>query len=278
MIKKLFFIFLSVLFLGAFVLGVNNANATHSWGGYHWARTSNPFTVKLGNNVSSAWNNYLSTASSDWSLSSVLDTAVVAGKSDSRKCRPTAGRVEVCDNNYGNNGWLGIAQIWVSGSHITQGTTRMNDTYFNTLTYNTPAWRSLVICQEVGHTFGLAHQDENFSNPNLGTCMDYTNDPDGKLYNQLSNEHPNQHDYDELGIIYAHLDPFTTLLNKAVRGSSARVEAEDSQNKNNDGDVDTSNPSEWGKETHKDSKGRSSDFERDLGNGNKLFTFVIWAE
>lgn len=37
--------------------------------------------------------------------------------------------------------------------------------------------RCLVTCQEVGHTFGLDHRDENFDNGNLGTCMDYTNDP-----------------------------------------------------------------------------------------------------
>src|SRR5688572_31754287 len=53
------------------------------------------------------------------------------------KCRPTAGRIEVCNAAYGNNGWLGIAQIWISGAHITQGTTKLNDTYFNTDTYNT---------------------------------------------------------------------------------------------------------------------------------------------
>src|SRR6266540_1791449 len=53
--------------------------ANHSWGGYHWARTSNPFTVKLGDNVSSTWDSALSTASSDWSKSTVLDTTVVAG-------------------------------------------------------------------------------------------------------------------------------------------------------------------------------------------------------
>ncbi len=35
------------------------------------------------------------------------------------------------------------------------------------------------MCQEIGHDFGLDHQDENFNNPNLGTCMDYTNDPLG---------------------------------------------------------------------------------------------------
>ncbi len=32
----------------------STASATHSWGGYHWARTVNPLTLKLGNNVSAA--------------------------------------------------------------------------------------------------------------------------------------------------------------------------------------------------------------------------------
>ncbi len=30
------------------------ASANHSWNGYHWARTANPFTIKLGDNVSQA--------------------------------------------------------------------------------------------------------------------------------------------------------------------------------------------------------------------------------
>src|SRR3989344_8585733 len=98
----------------------------------------------------------------------------------SRVCRATNGRVEVCNSKYGNNGWLGIAQIWVTGGeHITQGVVKLNDTYFNKSPYNTPAWRNLVMCQEVGHTLGLGHVDEIFNNTNLGTCMDYTNDPDG---------------------------------------------------------------------------------------------------
>jgi len=248
------------------------AYASHSWGGYHWARTLNPFTLKLGNNLSGLlWPTHLTTASSDWSVSPVLDTTIVAGASK-LNCRPTNGRVEVCDKNYGFNGWLGIASIWVSGSHITQGTVKLNDTYFNTSTYNTPAWRQFVICQEVGHTFGLDHQDVIFDNTNLGTCMDYTNDPDGTLSGQLSNLHPNQHDYDELGIIYQHLDAFTTVLS-SVFGKKSPVPA----SVGNDNDIDTSNPSEWGKVIRKSSDGRSALHERDLGKGNKVFTFVIWA-
>src|SRR3990167_11400010 len=87
-----------------------SALANHSWGNYHWARTANPLTLKLGDNVTSAWDSYLRTASTDWSLSSVLDTSVVSTLSN-RNCRATLGRVEVCNRTYGNNGWLGLAQI-----------------------------------------------------------------------------------------------------------------------------------------------------------------------
>ena len=189
----------------ALVAFSSDAQANHSWGNYHWARTNNNlFNLPMGDNVTLAWDSYLGTTATDWSTSSVLDTTIVAGKTSRSNCRPTSGRVEVCNYRYGSNGWLGVAQIWVNGSHIVQGTTKVNDTYFNTAKYNTPAWRQMVMCQEVGHTFGLDHQDEIFNNTNLGTCMDYTNDPTGKAGTNgtLSNEHPNQHDYDQLATIY----------------------------------------------------------------------------
>lgn len=236
------------------------AFAVHSWGGYHWARTANPFTLKVGDNVSSAWDSILATTSSDWSASTVLDTTIVTGASKGN-CRPTNGRVEVCNKAYGNNGWLGIAQIWINGAgHITQGVVKVNDTYFNTPTYNTPAWRNLVMCQEVGHTLGLDHQDEIFGNSNLGTCMDYTNDPS-------DNQHPNQHDYDQLATIYTHLDSTTTLGNEVLpkgKGNGAETNLDEKAN--------------WGKGLKKDGKGKNSLFGLDLGKGEKLFTFVIWAE
>ncbi len=62
------------------------------------------------------------------------------------------------------------------------------------------------MCQEVGHTLGLDHQDT--SGISLDTCMDYyrnTSDTD-----TLSTS-PNQHDYDELLAIYSHLDTSTTV-------------------------------------------------------------------
>ena len=103
--------------------------ATHSWGGYHWARTGNPFTLKVGDNVSQAWDARLDEAISDWSVSTVLDLTKVAGGTRPKSCRATSGRIEVCNASYGNTGWLGIAQISITGGeHITQGIAKLNDT------------------------------------------------------------------------------------------------------------------------------------------------------
>jgi hypothetical protein len=260
-------IIVATFFLAFFT---TSAQASNSWGGYHWARTNNPFTLKLGDNLASNWDPYLTTTSSDWNQSSVSAATIVAGGTTARRCRGTSGRVEVCNYRYGNNGWLGIAQIWISGSHITQGITKLNDTYFNTAKYNTSAWKNLVMCQEVGHTFGLDHQDEVFSNTNLGTCMDYTDDPSGLLKNQLNNEHPNSHDYDELAIIYGHLDSTTTIqsgIQKLPFGLSVAKGVQDG---------DFENKSEWGKELRNNKK--VALYERDFGGGHKLYTFIILAQ
>lgn len=251
--RRLLVIFLvTSVFAGGAIL----TSANHSWGGYHWARTSNPFTLKVGDNVSSAWDSVLNTTISDWSQSTVLDLTKVAGGARNKNCRPTSGQVEVCNATYGNNGWLGIAQIWITGgTHITQGTVKLNDTYFNTPQYNTTAWRNLVSCQEVGHTLGLDHQDENFNNANLGTCMDYTNDPS-------TNQHPNSHDYAELVTIYSHLDSTTTVGQLVQRFHDFIHNA----------------PPEWGKLVRQSRNGHQEVYEYNFGDGHKVFTFVTWAE
>jgi predicted Zn-dependent protease len=227
----------------------------HAWKNYHWARSANPFTLELGDNVTEAWDSYLDTTVSDWNESDVLDTTKVAGGTNRKKCRPTKGRVEVCNAKYGRKGWLGITRIWVAGSHIDRATTKLNDTYFNQARYNTPEWRTQVMCHEVGHTLGLDHQDENFRNPNLGSCMDYTRRPG-------SNQHPNQHDYDQLRTIYEKHTDGSTTTGQTTTGD-----------KNEPGD----DPREWGREESRSSDGRESIYEKDLGKGKKKVTHVLWT-
>jgi len=156
-----------------------------------------------------------------------------------------------------------VASISITGgTHITQATVKVNDSYFNTSTYNTSAWRNMVMCQEVGHALGLDHQDTTFGNQNLGTCMDYTNDPS-------TNQHPNQHDYDELASIYAHLDSTTTLA--AAPATPAAADAADAS-------ADDAADGAWGRLVAVTDGGQGALYVRDLGAGNLIVTDVLWAD
>ena len=114
---------------GAFVLTAMPASGGHAWGSYHWERSSNPVSLTLGDNFKdqgtwldhfyhaighdpdgNVWNDGF-----HWDDSSMLDLTPVPGGTSPRRCRAASGTIEVCADSYGNNGWLGLAQIWVSG-------------------------------------------------------------------------------------------------------------------------------------------------------------------
>lgn len=232
----------------------------HSWGGYHWARTANPFTLKVGNNVGSAWTTELKTAVSDWSApAAVLKLTGVPGSSNKR-CSMVAGTVQVCNGSYGRNGWLGLASISISGgTHITQGSAKMNDTYFNTATYNNPNEKLHVMCQEIGHTFGLGHTTEDGTSQD--TCMDYFSNTGVNATSTVSTR-PNAGDFAMLASIYSHYDATTTIAGSATL--AARQEVSDDRGT-------------WGQEIERGRNGDFSVFERDLGRGQKVITHVTWA-
>jgi hypothetical protein len=198
------------------------AYANHSWSNYHWARTGSSFTLQTldstadgGKNAN--WPALLATAAGQWSQSTKLDLNVVTYSNalkDRKRCTAVSGKIRVCNAAYGNNGWLGLASINItSAGHITQGAAKMNDSYSS-------YWVSdineapHVMCQEVGHLFGLGHTSENGTTQN--TCMDYSNSPTSTA--------PNQHDYDQLVAIYSHLDSSntysTSTATSVTRGQS----------------------------------------------------------
>ena len=181
-----------------------SAAITPSWNNYRWAR-SGPLVIKLGDNVAAAWDPYLPIAASDWSAANNIDFVSVAGTSKASSCSAVYGTVQACSWNYGATGWLGLASVWLSGGYIVQATVKLNDYYYRSGRYNTAAFRQFVTCQEVGHTLGLGHINEVFTNPNVGSCMDYTNDPSGLLGSNgpLNNLHPYAGDFAALDQIYA---------------------------------------------------------------------------
>lgn len=248
--------FRSIALLGSLVVLVavpSTVDANHSWNGYHWARTSNPFTVRVIDSMTSNWDDNLGVAISDWSASSVLNVTKESGNDSSstrKRCRPVSGKVRACNANYGNNGWLGLAQIWVNGKHIVQAVTKLNDSYLASSSYSETN-RQHVICQEIGHDWGLDHQDE--SGADLNTCMDYSS--------RLDNPHPNAHDYAELETIYAHLDSTSTVAPLSAGFANADVGAR----------------SQWGSKLRQARDGRSAIFIRRFADGRAILTHVIWA-
>lgn len=268
--------------MSAAVIAVVPASANHSWNGYHWATTGHGLDATVVRSITSQWNTSVNGSISDWNKSRVLSLTAAngdVGDISRKRCEPIAGKARVCNAAYGQRQWLGLATIWISDStHISQAVTQLNDSYFDMARYNTPAWRALVACQEVGHDWGLDHQDETFSNVNLGTCMDYTNAPEGGVYNGFDygpdNEHPNAHDYDELETIYNHDDGFTTAAaatNFGVRqvGKSPPISPSS--------EPAGVSPAEWGRAIRTDALGRPNLFEKDLGNGQKRLTHVLWT-
>lgn len=207
----------AVLGVAAVATAALTANASHSWSNYHWGTTVSPFTIQTIDstvaNSNANWPALLRTAASQWSQSTELDLNVVQGATDSntrRKCPMAAGKIRVCNQSYGKNGWLGLASINISGSHITQGYSKMNDSYSSTWTSD-PNEAPHVMCQEIGHDLGLSHTSEDGSTQN--TCMDYSRSPTSTA--------PNQHDYDQLNTIYNHLDSSNTWVASSASTATA---------------------------------------------------------
>ena len=57
------------------------------------------------------------------------------------------------------------------------------------------ASQQYTMCHELGYAFGLPHSDEEYSNEDLGNCLDYTYDfekskhPDESLYESLADKY-----------------------------------------------------------------------------------------
>lgn len=257
--------------LGALAGGLSSttASAAHAWGPYHWAATSLPFSLPIGDSLTTAdWKAHLATTIANWNSptafgasSTPINSVIVVGQAGKR-CAMVAGTTQVCNGGYGNNGWLGLATInIVNGQHITQGSAKLNDSYFGTTKYNNPNQRLHVMCQEVAHTFGLGHQSENGSS--LNTCMDYFSNTGVNATSSLSTT-PNKHDFDQLNLIYSHADSSTTVASTPKLASRG---------------VDISDdPSSWGQLMSQSANGRSSIYERFNADGSKTVTHVYWTE
>ncbi len=277
MVTKKFLSAASIVF--ALALLTSTTNADNSWGNYHWARTTPSFDLTVVNSTTSEWVSHVGVAISDWSMSTKLnmveDPNGSTSKKDRRQCKGPSGQIRICNLAYGQTGWLGIAGISIdANNHITKGYTKLNDTYFSMTFYKDPSkeWKQSVTCQELGHNVGLHHQDVDFNNDSLYSCMDYQDPP---------HPSPNDHDYAQLDEIYGHDDDWYNSYDDGGStggdggGGGGGCNAPKGKGCNKSGIGDNNGDIGWGMSLGR--RGQLETFIRIDRDGTRHMTHVIWA-
>ena len=179
------------------IVSTTSAYADHQWSDYHWNKEGTSIlTLNVGDNHTGTWPGLLSDVGISWNEFGgwYLAINVVAGGT---------GDIESFNANYGDTGWLGLASIWTTrgkNKHITRGESKMNEFYVTLAGYsgfNETIEFKHVLCQEIGHTFGLDHNREgSIGGEPDETCMNDQSRP-------LRYHTPNSHDTVMLETMYA---------------------------------------------------------------------------
>mmetsp|Transcript_7780 Transcript_7780/g.8916 ORF Transcript_7780/g.8916 Transcript_7780/m.8916 type:complete len:335 (-) Transcript_7780:157-1161(-) len=150
-----------------------------------WASYGEKLELTIENALDDNWTPYLEEYVTKWDNGKPESlTLTISRVKVDNACKPSFGKLKVCNGDYGKTTWEGLNLSLVKGGYIRWSTSRMND-YF--LSSGSEAAKKFTMCHELGHGFGLAHSDEDYTNRNRGDCMDYTHKPEGNLSTGRSN-------------------------------------------------------------------------------------------
>jgi len=234
-----------------------------------WPNYGEGLELEVWNALSEDWYPFFQQAMHDWAFghNPTSLTLYLKNVTEDPSCEPASGVLKVCNSNYGETGWKGINECAINGfNKIVQSVAKMNEYY---LSEASDGERQYTMCHECGHGWGLGHQDENFYNLDLGTCLDYTLRPS-------ENQRPNEKDYDILATVYG-------TVNNGTSSSSGRKNERDLHLRANSklqkpkfiSFTDAAHRHKWrllekrrGMELH----------ELDLGDGNRMQARLMMAD
>lgn len=195
---------LLVLSLFACAENPNNSiedSAQHAWGpkspkkaNYHWSSDNLNPTV-LNNSIAPYG---VSETIVDWNAlaTPIQPVEVASGTFD----------IEVYEDGTSSDNWIGLAKIWLDGSHIIRAEVIMNTVMINEKYSHLENLPQHVLCQEFGHVLGLDHNHES-----LNTCMNDCTTAKTRSEWEFCINHPNgttpdEHDTETLLSSYDHVD------------------------------------------------------------------------
>lgn len=242
-----------------------SADARHQWRKYAWAWDGTPLAVVIyDNTASSDWQGRAAAASAAWNESPSINGTVKGGNNP--ECDFITGQIHVCSDDYGSVGWLGLASISLNGNEIKAGWTKVNDFYFNQPRYDSDIWRQLVMCQEIGHDYGLGHQNENFNSNTTDSCMEYTSTP------TEIDMTPDAHDYEQLEAMYP-----TSGGTGDGGGNGGGKGGNKPRGKPASLPSVGNTPESWGRPIDFLPNGKPFVYERALSDGTRIVTHVTWT-
>jgi len=145
-------------------------------------------SLEIVNACEDKWTDFLNTAVQNWDNGFPLDplTLSISRASYDPVCEAITGKIKVCNADYGDTRWRGLNELMLNKqtNTIVSSTAKMNEFYLST---ESDDQKLYTMCHEMGHGFGLPHWDEDFFNEDMGTCMDYTNNPGANKKPDASN-------------------------------------------------------------------------------------------
>ena len=142
-----------------------------------WMHAENGLELLVINALSPEWSRFFDDVLDDWNQAPALDLTRISIPPDTN-CAPVYESMKACNGDYGKTTWLSINEMILENDMVIMSTIKMNDYH---LLKESDEQKHYSLCHEFGHGFGLTHPDEDYSNPNLRNCMDYTNDPEKSL-------------------------------------------------------------------------------------------------